>query len=80
MSVLFSGPSPHGSLRCAVPAVSGAGHDSDAQGRPDQQFVAMLNTYRSNGGLARAEEVLTIFGHAPGFDVATLARWILERK
>lgn len=39
----------------------------------------MLNSYRSTGGLARAEEVVDQFKCRFGPDVATLAGWIDER-
>ncbi len=48
--------------------------------RVDIQFVAMLDSYRDSGGLARAEEVITLFEQHGGPDVATLARWIVERE
>ena len=46
----------------------------------DQQFVAMLDAYRSSGGIGRAQEILKMLkSHAesPG---AMLAHWILKRK
>lgn len=46
----------------------------------DDQFVAMLISYRSCGGLARAQEVLGLFKRHCGSDLATLARWIVKGK
>jgi hypothetical protein len=46
----------------------------------DGQFIAMLVSYRSSGGLARAQEVLALFKRHCGSDLATLARWIVKRK
>lgn len=48
--------------------------------RADHQFVAMLNSYRGSGGLAREHEVLALFKRRCGPDLATLASWIGERK
>ena len=45
----------------------------------DQQFVALMNAYRSSGGLARAQEVLALLLHRGGPDAATLARWVQQR-
>ncbi len=47
---------------------------------PDRQFVAMLNAYRGSGGLARAQEVLTLFDRCHGPDTSMLARWIVDRE
>lgn len=50
------------------------------QAEADDAFVAMLGAYRSSGGLARVDDVVTLLegcGHA---GVATLARWIVERS
>ena len=44
----------------------------------DQRFVALMNAYRGCGGLARAQEVLELFVHRGGPDVATLARWVVQ--
>lgn len=46
----------------------------------NRQFMAMLNSYRCNGGLARAQEVFTLFKSHHGTDTATLARWIVKRS
>jgi hypothetical protein len=46
----------------------------------DRAFVALLNAYRGSGGLASAEELLTLFRHRGGPDVAVLARWIVARQ
>ena len=54
-------------------------HQRLTQAHPDRQFISMLNNYRGNGGLARADEVLQLGGYGAGLDVATLARWIVER-
>jgi hypothetical protein len=40
----------------------------------------MLESYRSSGGLARAQEVFTLFKHRSDLGVATLARWIARRN
>lgn len=48
--------------------------------RADHQFVAMLNSYRGSGGLARKQEVVALFKRRCGPDVATLASWIVERQ
>lgn len=46
----------------------------------DDQFIAMLGSYRCSGGLARAQEVLALFKRRCGSDLATLARWIVKGK
>ena len=46
----------------------------------DQQFIAMLDAYRSSGGLARAPEILAMFKRAGGPDVSALARWVVSRE
>lgn len=46
----------------------------------DRQFMALLNAYRNTGGLARAQEVFTMFRSRHGADVARLARWIVRRE
>lgn len=42
--------------------------------------MAMLDAYRSSGGLARAQEVLAMFKRGGGPGVAALARWIASRE
>jgi hypothetical protein len=49
-------------LRTAPPAVE-----------TDQAFIGMLDGYRSSGGLARAQEVFTLFKSRSSQDVITLA-------
>lgn len=46
----------------------------------DRQFMALLDAYRNTGGLARAQEVFTMYRARHGADVATLARWIVRRE
>ncbi len=46
----------------------------------NDQFVAMLNAYRSSGGLARGGEVLALFGRRGSPDLAQLARRIVQRQ
>jgi len=46
----------------------------------DPQFVAALDAFRSSGGLAPAEELLTSFRRGCGHELATLARWIVARQ
>ena len=46
----------------------------------DRQFMSMLDSYRCSGGLARAQEVFTLFKSRHGADPATLARWIVSRR
>ncbi|MBK9444236.1 MAG: hypothetical protein IPN53_24290 [Comamonadaceae bacterium] len=45
----------------------------------DQQFVAMLNAYRSSGGLARAQQVAARFRQHSLIAVNHLAEWIVKR-
>jgi len=46
----------------------------------DRQFMAMLDSYRGNGGLARAQEVFTMYKAHHGADATMLARWIVKRE
>ena len=46
----------------------------------DQQFLSLLSSYRGNGGLARADEVVEIFRNRRGPPMADLARWIVQRR
>jgi hypothetical protein len=45
----------------------------------NSQFMEMLNSYRATNGLARAQEVFTMYKVHHGNDVAKLARWIVNR-
>ena len=46
----------------------------------DDQFVYLLNAYRSSGGLARDNELITSSRRRCGLNTGTLARWIAERE
>jgi hypothetical protein len=46
----------------------------------DHAFIGMLESYRHSGGLARAQEVFTLFKSRSNLGVATLARWIARRS
>jgi hypothetical protein len=46
----------------------------------NRQFMEMLDSYRSTNGIARAQEVFTMYKVSHGNDVATLARWIVKRE
>ena len=46
----------------------------------DRQFMVLLDAFRNTGGLARAQEVFTLYRSRHGADVATLARWIVRRE
>jgi hypothetical protein len=46
----------------------------------DHAFIGMLEAYRSSGGLARAQEVFTLFKSRSELDVSTLARWMAQRS
>ena len=46
----------------------------------DHQFMGMLDSYRISGGVARAQEVFTMYKSQPLADVAILARWIVQRN
>lgn len=45
----------------------------------DHAFIGMLESYRSSGGLARAQEVFTLFKSRSNLGVETLARWMAQR-
>ena len=67
IEVRHTGEAANSSSRCALGE------------RSDDEFVAMLDAYRSSGGLARAPEVIALFKRCQGPSVATLASWIAER-
>jgi len=46
----------------------------------DEQFVELLHSYRSCGGLARAEEALALLEGEVEQGLSTLARWIALRQ
>ena len=48
--------------------------------RADTLFVAMLNSYRGSGGLAREQEVIALFKRHGGSDVDLLPNWIAKRE
>jgi len=50
------------------------------QGRPDHQFVAMLDVYRDSGGLAREREVVALSRLCCGPDADTIAGWLADRE
>ena len=54
--------------------------DQASDWQTDQQFVVMLNAYRSSGGLARAHEVAARFRPHGWTAVNHLADWIIKRK
>lgn len=58
-----------------------APHDTGAVGaRSDQTFLALLAAYRTSGGLAHANEVITLLERRRGLDGGQLARWRSERR
>ncbi|WP_367849319.1 hypothetical protein [Rhodoferax sp. WC2427] len=46
----------------------------------DHQFIALLDSFRPSGGLARTHEVLELFMRRGGPDLATVARWMARRE
>jgi hypothetical protein len=46
----------------------------------NEEFVAVLDTYRDLGGLARGQEVASMTVNRCGPNVRALASWILERQ
>lgn len=46
----------------------------------NNQFVDLLNGYRRNGGLARAQEVAARFKRQGINDISPLAAWLLKRE
>lgn len=46
----------------------------------DHQFIAMLDSYRDSGGLAPAQEVVTLFKRCNGSDLRTLAGLIADKR
>ena len=45
----------------------------------DHAFIGMLDSFRSSGGLARAQEVFTLFKGRSDMGVVTLAHWMAQR-
>jgi hypothetical protein len=45
----------------------------------DYAFIGMLDAYRSSGGLARAQEVFTLFKSRSDAGVVTLVHWMAQR-
>lgn len=46
----------------------------------DEQFVVMLDAYRSSGGLAHTQEILSMFKRCGGPSSDSFARWISNRE
>ncbi len=46
----------------------------------NHQFTTMLEAYDATGGLARVEELVSLFERCAGPSVATLANWIERRE
>lgn len=74
-SAIVIGPQSHGQASHR----STGWHDTGVDQPSDHQFVAMLDGYRASGGLAASPELLALCRRHGGTDVATLARWIVER-
>lgn len=56
-------------------------HPADTlQEHADHQFIALLDSYRDTGGLARAQEVAALLKHRCAGDPATLTSWIVNQK
>lgn len=55
-------------------------HQASQEACTDRQFVAMLDSYRASGGLARSQEVAALFKRRCGSDLAALASWIIDKK
>jgi hypothetical protein len=51
-----------------------------AQCHPNDQFIALLDAYRDNGGLARANEVLVMLKNSDATNAESLANWIVKGK
>ena len=79
LAVQWPGLSMAGAILRQMTWAGHAAPRSTAGWQDDQQFVALMNAYRSSGGLARAQEVLELFVRRGGPDVATLARWVVQR-
>lgn len=75
-----SAPSFGQSMFSHAPAATDGHHHDAQEGRTDHQFIAMLDSYRDSGGIARAQEVVALFKRRCGSDLATLASWIVNKK
>lgn len=74
-------------VAAALPATTLYTMDADAlnlrltrERQVDHQFMTMLNAFRANGGLARAQEVFMVYKSNYSGEAATLARWIVKRE
>jgi hypothetical protein len=71
-------------VRCrAVPPFGNAVKPSSQpalQGPSNQQFIAMLDAFRSSGGLARDQEVAALCKHHGETRLISLAEWIIDRR
>jgi hypothetical protein len=44
----------------------------------NEQFLAMLRSFRRSGGLARGHDVASLLASRSGLNIGNLARWIVE--
>ena len=63
-----------------APGMGSRARQRDLDWCADDQFISMRVFYRGSGGLAQAPELLALFKRHAGPNVATLARWIVERQ
>lgn len=63
-----------------APGAADCHHQHAQEARSDDQFVALLDSYRDSGGLARAQEVVRLFKRRCGSDLTMLANWIVNKK
>jgi hypothetical protein len=67
------------SRRGGAPGRIQAACGDSAERERDVAFIRMLGLYRSSGGLARADEVSSLFLSCNDLGSATLERWIARR-
>ncbi len=66
-------PSPRGWVTIAPPNMGAVAP------RSDRRFLDLLAAYRGSGGLAHADEVVTLLERRRGLDGGQLRRWRIER-
>jgi len=66
----------HHAIFSPPPIAAGGHHHPLQEERQNLQFIALLDSYRDSGGLARASEVVALLNRRNGTNLPTLANWI----
>lgn len=73
-------PSRNRSRFSQAPQAQYFDHQLEQDACTDHQFIAMLDSYRGSGGLARSQEVVAMFKRHSGSDPTTMVNWIGNKK